>query len=173
MQAALQQDALPQNASQKYLTFKLGAEEYGIDIMRVMEIRGWTETTRLPSSPEFVLGVINLRGVVVPVLDMRLRFGMPPAELTPQSVVIILYSHERTMGILVDGVSDILDVRTSEIKAPPPMSHTIEEDFLAGLVSVETRMVVLLAPDRLLSERLLQHAELALHASAQTQKSSS
>lgn len=167
MHTALQQDAAAQNALQKYLTFKLGEEEYGIDIMRVMEIRGWTETTRLPNSPEFVLGVINLRGVVVPVLDMRRRFGMPVVDLTPQSVVIILYSQERTLGILVDAVSDILDVRTNEIKNAPPMSHTIDEDFLAGLVSVDTRMVVLLAPDRLLSERLLQHADVAMRAAAQ------
>ena len=144
----------------QFLTFCLGDEEYGVDIMQVMEIRSWTATTRLPNTPDFVLGIINLRGVVVPVLDIRLRFGMTPAELTGKSVVIILSSVERTLGILVDSVSDILEVRANNIKAPPPMSDAIEDAFLHGLVSIDKRMVVLLSTEKLFSERLLHHIDI-------------
>lgn len=147
------------NEIHQFLTFFLDDEEYGVDIMQVMEIRSWSETTRLPNTPEFVLGIINLRGVVVPVLDIRRRFGMEPAELTGKSVVIILSSTERTLGILVDNVSDILEVRTNNIKSPPPMSNAIEDEFLHGLVSLDKHMVVLLSTEKLFSERLLQQIQ--------------
>lgn len=140
---------IPVSAQQQFLTFRLGEEEYGIDIMHVMEIRGWIPATRLPNVSEFILGVINLRGVVVPILDMRLRFHMGPAVLTPQSVIIILYANDCTIGILVDSVSDILDVEAQDIKAAPSMSRSIDEAFIAGLVSLDERMVVVLNSDKI------------------------
>lgn len=143
---------------QQFLTFHLDDEEYGVDITKIMEIRGWSETTRLPNTPEYVMGIINLRGVVVPVMDIRRRFGMEPAKLSEKSVVIILSSVERSLGLLVDGVSDILEVASSNIKAPPSVSNTVEADFLQGLVAEEKRMVVILNPEKLFSIRIMEDA---------------
>ncbi len=143
---------------QQFLTFHLDDENYGVDITQVMEIRGWSETTRLPNTPDYVMGIINLRGVVVPVMDIRRRFGMEAATLNDKSVVIILSSTERSIGLLVDGVTDILEVTSSDIKAPPSVSNSIEADFLQGLVAKEQRMVVILNPDKLFSIRILDEA---------------
>lgn len=142
--------------SYQFLTFCIDEEEYGVDIMQVMEIRSWTETTRLPNTQDFVLGIINLRGVVVPVFDIRRRFGMPQAKISGKSVVIILSSEEKTIGMLVDNVSDIIEVKENNIKSAPPMSNSIDDAFLHGLVSINERMVTLLSPKKLFSERLLQ-----------------
>ncbi len=151
-----QEQQVSQGELQQFLTFHLDNEEYGVDITQVMEIRGWSETTRLPNTPEYVMGIINLRGVVVPVMDIRRRFGMEPAKISEKSVVIILSSTERSLGILVDGVSDILEVTSSAIKAPPTVSDSIEADFLQGLVAEEKRMVVILNPEKLFSIRILE-----------------
>lgn len=152
---------------QQFLTFHLDDEEYGVDITQVMEIRGWSETTRLPNTPEYVMGIINLRGVVVPVMDIRRRFGMEPAQLGEKSVVIILSSTERSLGLLVDGVTDILEVASSSVKAPPTVSDSIESDFLQGLVAEEKRMVVILNPEKLFSIRILEDVE---HKAAQLEE---
>ena len=149
------EDTPVESSTQQFLTFKLGDENYGLDIMRVMEIRGWIEATRLPNTPEFILGVINLRGSVVPILDMGQRFGMGEAVLTTQSVVIILHAKERTLGVLVDSVSDILDVKSSDIKVAPPMSSQIDDAYLSGLVAVGDSMVVLLNSDKMFSGPIL------------------
>ena len=133
----------------QFITFTIGAEEYGVDIMAVREIKGWTETTILPQSPPHVRGVINLRGVIVPIYDLRARFGMGSSEPTKSHVVIIVAVRSRVVGLLVDGVSDILTVETGAVRAVPELDRRGDADFLDGLVALDTRMVTLISLDRL------------------------
>jgi purine-binding chemotaxis protein CheW len=136
--------------TQQFITFTLGAEEYGVDIMQVREIKGWTEATALPKSPPHVRGVVNLRGVIVPILDLRARFGMGRTAPTPMHVVIIVKTGARTNGLLVDAVSDIVSVDPAAVRPVPDMGIQAEENFLDGLVALGPRMVTLVALDRLL-----------------------
>jgi len=131
--------------SHQFMTFTLGAEEYGIDIMVVREIKGWTDTTSIPNAPPHVRGVINLRGVVVPIFDLRARFGMGRTEPTKMHVVIIVSSGTRTVGLLVDTVSDIISVKEGEIRPVPDMGMQSDDNFLAGLVTSRERMVTLVS----------------------------
>lgn len=140
----------------QFLTFRVDTGEYGVDIMTVREIKGWSETTRLPNMPDFMRGVINLRGVVVPIFDLRCRFNMGTTEANPKNVVIILAVEDRTIGILVDAVSDILTINSSEIKPPPSTDSQIEEAFINGLISVDERMVVLLSVDKLFDKESIE-----------------
>ena len=136
--------------TQQFITFTLGMEEYGVDIMMVREIKGWTEATALPKSPPHVRGVINLRGVIIPILDLRARFGMGTTEPTPTHVVIIVNTGTRTNGLLVDAVSDIVSVEPGSVRSVPEMGILAEENFLDGLVALDQRMVTLVSLDRLL-----------------------
>jgi purine-binding chemotaxis protein CheW len=131
--------------SQQFITFTLGAEEYGIDIMVVREIKGWSETTMIPNAPAHVRGVINLRGVIVPIFDLRARFGMGLTATTAMHVVIIVSAGTRTIGLLVDTVSDIIAVDPKSIRAVPEMGIAAEVQFLDGLVAIEDRMVTLVS----------------------------
>jgi purine-binding chemotaxis protein CheW len=144
-------------ASQQYLTFTVGQEEYGVDIMTVREIKGWTETTRLPNSPEFMRGVMNLRGLIIPIFDLRARFALGLTDATAKHVIVILAVGARNIGILVDTVSDILDVGTEQIKPSPASENklSIEEDFINGLISLDNRMVVILNVEHLFEEQHL------------------
>lgn len=137
----------------QYITFTIGAEEYGVDIMAVREIKGWSDTTHLPNSPPYVRGVINLRGIIVPIFDLRARFGLGATETTKTHVVIIVAVQSRTIGILVDSVSDILTVPAADIRSVPDMDRSIDDAFLDGLVAVSTRMVAIIALDRLFDLR--------------------
>jgi purine-binding chemotaxis protein CheW len=147
----------------QFISFRIGEEEYAIDIMAVREIKGWTETTTLPNQPEHILGVMNLRGTIVPVFDLRRRFGMGLTEAAKSHVVIIVAVLDRIVGMLVDAVSDILTVDSSEIRPVPEMDRSISADFLAGIVSVNESMVVILALEELFSrtgnEKSLQEAD--------------
>ena len=140
------------------VTFALGNEEYGIDIMAVREIKVWTETTPLPNSPEFVRGVINLRGVIIPIFDLRDRFGQGKTQTTKTHVVIIIAVEERIVGILVDAVSDILTINTSEI-CPVPDTEAKQNAFLSGLITVNDNMIALIAPEQLFSRESIQAVE--------------
>lgn len=133
----------------QFVTFTIDDEEYGVDIMAVREIKAWTGATKLPNAPAHMRGVINLRGLIVPVFDLRARFGQALTEATKIHVVIILAVGKRIIGVLVDAVSDILDVSAAAIQAVPKMDRTIDADFLSGLISVEDRMVALLDADAL------------------------
>ncbi len=137
------------NLAQQFLTFTVGNEEYGVDIMTVREIKGWTETTRLPNSQEFMRGVMNLRGLIIPIFDLRARFHMGITDATAKHVVIILAIGERNIGILVDTVSDILDASAEQIKTAPEGDTQIDSDYISGLISLEERMVVLLDVEHL------------------------
>jgi purine-binding chemotaxis protein CheW len=138
-------------AASQFITCTLDAAEYGIDIMSVREIKGWAETTAIPHAPAWIRGVINLRGVIVPILDLRARFGMPPTEPTPMHVVVIIQTSARTAGLLVDAVSDIISVAPEEIRPVPEMGAGAPESLLSGLVPRESGMVALVALDTLLA----------------------
>ncbi len=133
----------------QYITFTVGTEEYGVDIMEVREIKGWSTATRLPNAPIYVRGVINLRGTMVPIFDLRARFGGPPTEATATHVVVILTVGRRIVGILVDTVSDILTIDRAEIRPVPMMEGANTADFICGLATISGRMVALLRPARL------------------------
>ena len=135
----------------QFLTFTVGEEVFGLDIMMVREIKGWTEVTRLPNSPEFLRGVMNLRGVIIPIFDLRCRFGIGLTAAESKHVIIIIALEKRSIGILVDAVSDILTVGLGEVKAAPSMENqsSIDEKYVSGLISVDQRMVILLDVERL------------------------
>lgn len=132
------------NQIQQFLTFSVGEEEYGVELMTIREIKGWVATTPLPNSPACMKGVINLRGVVIPIFDLRSRFGLGETTPTEKNVVIIIAVGERLIGVLVDAVSDILSVTKDQIRAAPQVETKISQDFVSGLISVEEKMVVLL-----------------------------
>src|ERR1044072_5710513 len=136
------------------LTFTLGDETYGVDILRVQEIRGWSPVTRIPQSQAHVLGVLNLRGSIVPIVDLRMRFSLPRAEYTPITVIIVLSVESpqgrRDFGVVVDGVSDVVDIALDEVKAAPELGAHAKTDFIAGSAAVSGRMVMLLDIDRLI-----------------------
>lgn len=135
----------------QFIAFKIGNEEYGVDIMAVREIKGWIPATRLPNAPHYVRGVINLRGLMVPIFDLRARFGGGETEITRTHVVIIVKVEERVFGVLVDGVSDILTITEDQIKPAPEMDRAVDSGYLRGLVTINERMVALLVLDRLFS----------------------
>ena len=141
--------------SHQVLTFVLGNETYGVDILRVQEIRGWSSVTKIPHAPAHVLGVLNLRGSIVPIVDLRMRFALDRAEYTAVTVIIVVAvmsaAGRRDFGVVVDGVSDVVDVNTEEVKAAPDLgSKGGGTDYIRGLVHVSDRMVVLLDIDRLI-----------------------
>jgi len=140
--------------SKQVLTFTLGDETYGVDILRVQEIRGWSPVTRIPQSQPHVLGVLNLRGSIVPIVDMRMRFSLQLAQYTPLTVIIVLAVESpqgrRDFGVVVDGVSDVVDVALAEVKPAPELGAQANTEFIAGSPSVTGRMVMLLDIDRLI-----------------------
>lgn len=142
----------------QFLTFKVGSEEYGVNLITVREIKGWQETTRLPNMPEYLRGVMNLRGTILPVFDLRMRFGGAATEPSARHVIIILGLESRDIGILVDGVSDILTVAGSDIKPAPETQSARMRESVDGLISEEDRMVVLLNPEHLFDEKTLEAA---------------
>lgn len=138
----------------QFLTFTIGSEEYGVDIMTVREIKGWTETTRLPNTPEYMRGVMNLRGLIIPIFDLRARFTGQLTEATPKHVTIVLAAGERTVSVLADTVSDILSVSGDDIKPAPEIDSAVDQRYVTGLIAVENRMVVILDIEKLLAKSL-------------------
>ena len=143
----------------QFLTFTVSGEEYGVDIMTVREIKGWTETTRLPNSAECMRGVMNLRGLIIPIFDLRARFKHQLTDANAKHVVIIMAVGERNIGVLVDAVSDSLSVSEGDIKPTPELESGADSDFISGLISLEERMVVLLTVGKLFGNELLQSTE--------------
>lgn len=135
----------------QYITCTLGDAEYGIDILSVREIKGWSETTALPHAPDWVRGVINLRGIIVPILDLRARFGLGLTATTAMHVVVIIQTATRMAGLLVDSVSDIIAVAAEEVRAVPEIGTSVPERLLAGLIPREGGMVSLVSLDNLLN----------------------
>ncbi|UTW48936.1 chemotaxis protein CheW [Bacterioplanoides sp. SCSIO 12839] len=155
MEAMNEQVATENDAEQQYLTFIMAGEEYGVDILAVQEIRGWEESTLIPNAPDYIKGVINLRGTIVPIMDLRLRFGLEKVEYSPVTVVIILKfdtdKGERVMGIVVDAVSDVYSISEDETRKTPELSEDQNSVFIRGLVNVNDKMIILLDVESLLS----------------------
>lgn len=146
------QSAAAAQGSAEFLTFRLGAEEYGIDILRVQEIRSFEEPTRIANSPPFIKGVVNLRGVIVPVVDLRIKLGCDTVEYNSFTVVIVLNVKGRVVGAVVDSVSDVLELNREEIKPAPEMSSSaVDTAFITGIASVGERMLILMDIEALMS----------------------
>ncbi len=141
-------------ATDQYLTFMLGDEEFGVDILRVQEIKGWEQATAIPNTPEYIRGVMNLRGTVVPIVDLRRRFDLDSADYTATTVVIVLRVEgdmaDRTMGFVVDAVSEVYNVSPENLQPPPDFGTRVNTQFIRGLAVVEEKMVILLDFDRLI-----------------------
>ncbi|TBR08355.1 MAG: chemotaxis protein CheW [Lysobacter sp.] len=151
-------------ADHEYLTFTLGSEEYGVDILKVQEIRGYDQVTRLPDAPAFIKGVINLRGLIVPVVDLRLKFHLSQATYDETTVMIVLGIGGRTIGVVVDGVSDVLRLDPAHVRAVPDLGSAIDRRFLTGLGVLDERMLILLDIERLMTSEemgLVEQASLA------------
>jgi len=139
----------------QYLTFDLAGEMYGIEILKVQEIRGWETVRDIPNTPEYIKGALNLRGEIVPIIDLRERFAMSDIEYTPVTVVIVLCVQSEQgnniMGIVADAVSDVLDIKLSDIKDKPNLGAKIDTQFIRGMYVAKDRMVMLLDVDKLLN----------------------
>ena len=143
--------------AQEYLTFTLGPEEYAIDILKVQEIRGYDAVTTIANAPAFIKGVVNLRGTIVPIVDLRIKFGIGNVEYTPFTVVIILNISGRVVGIVVDSVSDVTMLRAEQIRPAPEFAATVDTKFIVGLGTLDERMLIVVD-----IERLMLSSEMAL-----------
>ena len=154
--------ALKKNVRQ-YLTFILAGEEYGIEILKVREIRGWEPPTMLPNTAAYVLGVINLRGTVVPIVDLRQRFGMECKEFDKTTVVVVVRvkteDKERIIGLVVDAVSDVYDVNEDTIRPAPDLGVAIDTEYVRGLATLDDKMIIVLDIDHLISTGVLKKIE--------------
>jgi purine-binding chemotaxis protein CheW len=135
----------------EFLTFTLGKEEYGIDILKVQEIRGYDAVTAIANTPEFIKGVINLRGIIVPIVDMRIKFHLGKVEYDQFTVVIILNVANRVVGMVVDGVSDVITLTPDQVKAAPEFGSAIDTQYVMGLGTVDERMLILVDIERLMT----------------------
>ncbi|RWR03872.1 chemotaxis protein CheW [[Pantoea] beijingensis] len=140
-----------ETVGQEFLVFTLGEEEYGIDILKVQEIRGYDQVTRIANTPAFIKGVTNLRGVIVPILDLRIKFAQPDIAYNDNTVVIVLNLAQRVVGIVVDGVSDVLSLTHEQIRPAPEFAVTLSTEYLTGLGALGDRMLILVDIEKLLS----------------------
>lgn len=138
-------------AGNEFLAFTLGKEEYGIDILKVQEIRGYEAVTRIANAPEFIKGVVNLRGIIVPIVDMRIKFNLGEPTYDQFTVVIILNIGGRVMGMVVDSVSDVITLSADQVKPAPEMGTAFNTDYLIGLGTLDERMLILIDIDKLMS----------------------
>ena len=140
-------------ASSEFLTFTLGQEEYAIDILRVQEIRGYEPPTLIANAPPFIKGVINLRGIIVPIVDLRIKFHLPLVEYTPFTVVIILNVANRVVGVVVDSVSDVIRLSPAQIRPAPDFSASFDTKYIQGLATAEGRMLIVTDIEQLMVSR--------------------
>jgi purine-binding chemotaxis protein CheW len=146
-------------SGKEFLAFKLGSEEYGIDILKVQEIRGYDAVTRIANAPEFVKGVINLRGIIVPIIDMRIKFQLGSPTYDQFTVVIILNIGSRVVGMVVDSVSDVITLSDRQVKPAPDMGTALNNEYLTGLGTLDERMLILIDIDKLMSSPEMGLAE--------------
>lgn len=150
-----QQAGLTTDGNQ-FLTFNLGEELYGVDILRVQEIKGYTAVTKIPNTPSHIKGVLNLRGTIVPIVELRTKFGMPTIDYTAFTVIIVVVVRDKVMGLVVDAVSDVLNIDKREIQPPPQFGAKVDVSFLNGVGKSGDKLVAILDMDRLLSEGEVQ-----------------
>ncbi len=136
----------------RFLTFNLAEELYGVDILKVQEIKGYTKVTKIPNTPDYLKGVLNLRGSIVPIIDLRMKFGMGMTEPTSFTVIVVVNVRNRVMGFLVDAVSDVLDLNAKDIQPPPELGSSVDITFVAGIGNSNGCLVTLLNIDRVLTD---------------------
>lgn len=150
--------------TEQFLTFIMAGEEYGVDILTVQEIRGWESVTPIPNSPQHVKGVINLRGTIVPIIDLRLRFGLENVSYGPMTVVIVMkvvgVRGKRVMGIVVDAVSDVYSLSMQDMRGAPDLGDHVNTSYIRGLVNVDSKMVILLDINELLGSDNLEDLQI-------------
>ena len=144
-----QRDAAP--STLEFLSFRLGDEEYGIDIQKVQELRGYDAVTRIANASAFIKGVVNLRGIIIPIIDMRIKFDLGEPTYDACTVVIVLNVGGRVVGMVVDSVSDVITLNAEQIKPAPEMGSTLDTDYLIGLGALDQRMLILLDIERLMA----------------------
>jgi purine-binding chemotaxis protein CheW len=145
--------AVATDSAREYLTFTLGDEEYGIDILKVQEIRGYDAVTKIANSPDFIKGVINMRGVIVPIIDMRLKFHLGQVEYNEFTVVIILNISGRIMGVVVDGVSDVIALRGDQVRPAPEFGSVLDTAYIDGLATLDARMIIMVDIEKLMTSQ--------------------
>ena len=144
-----------ENLTQQYVSFILDKEEYGIDILKVQEIIRFESLTRIPKSPPFIEGVLNLRGKVVPVMDLRTRFGLPKGERDRKTRIIVVNVNGKEMGLIVDEVSEVIQIDSDQVSPLPPMGASISAEYIRGMARIEDRLRILLNVERILSSEEL------------------
>ena len=143
-------------AAGEFLTFQLGKEEYGIEILKVQEIRGYDTVTTIANAPEFIKGVINLRGIIVPIVDLRIKFNLKNVTYNQFTVVIILNLFDRVVGMVVDSVSDVLTLQSDQVKEPPTFSSSMDTQYIIGIGTVDDRMLILVDIEKLMSSQEME-----------------
>jgi purine-binding chemotaxis protein CheW len=156
--------AMASAEAREFLTFTLGSEEYGVDILKVQEIRGYDTVTRLPDAPSYIKGVINLRGTIVPVIDLRLKFNLGKAEYDASTVMIVLNVDKRVISVVVDSVSDVTALKSDQLRPAPEFGSAMDTRFITGIGAIEERMLILLD-----IEKLMTSAEMGLVAAQSAQ----
>ena len=149
--AARQQAAIAAGQANEFLTFTLGDEEYGVEILKVQEIRSYEEPTTIANAPPFIKGVVNLRGVIVPIVDMRIKFGLGSSEYNQFTVVIILNVAQRVVGMVVDSVSDVIQLSGEQIREAPQFGASLDTEYITGLGTVDERMLILMDIEKLMT----------------------
>lgn len=161
--ATMMNDPAANATTDQYLTFSLAGEEYGVDILTVQEVKVWTKVTVLPNTPEFIKGVLNLRGVIVPIIDLRSRFRMPAVDYSGTTVIVILKlkmdSRERIVGLVVDAVSDVLDIPRSAQKAVDSFEASSRSEAITGIATINNKLVIMLDTAKLLDSGDLQSVD--------------
>jgi len=150
-------------AAGEYLTFVLGEEEYGLDILKVQEIRGYDAVTPIANTPDFIKGVVNLRGKIVPIVDLRIKFDLGKVEYNEFTVVIILNLGERIVGIVVDGVSDVMALKDEQLRDVPSLVTNIDTKYIVGLATVEEQMLILVDIEKLMGSEEMELIDGAVH----------
>ncbi|WP_045223593.1 chemotaxis protein CheW [Methyloterricola oryzae] len=161
------QDTLEATAAgttaREYLTFTLGDEEYGIDILKVQELRGYDTVTKIANAPPFIKGVINLRGAIVPIIDMRIKFSLPNVAYNQFTVVIVLSILGRVIGMVVDGVSDVVSLSDEQIRQTPEFGSRLDTKYISGLGTLDERMIILVEIEKLMSSDDMALIEVGMH----------
>jgi purine-binding chemotaxis protein CheW len=151
------------NAAGEYLTFVLGTEQYGIEILKVQEIRGYDAVTQIANTPDFIKGVVNLRGKIVPIVDLRIKFHLGKVEYDEFTVVIILNLAGRIVGIVVDGVSDVMALKEEQLREVPSLVTSIDTKYIVGLATVEEHMLILVDIEKLMSSQEMELIDTVVH----------